>query len=206
MNIFLVSSVVILAFGVNLVVCSSNSIVISSNSIVILGNFIVVWKKNGEYYDGIPSSYTKSHLLPPMWHFLWDLTHSCTYLQVYYMISRKKNLFNDVPNFKIRKLNFQVIQRFTRKLYCLVAYNSLSDHRSSYLHFRSAIDTQFIWAIKTVYKTDFALSLCRFILSLWRPRLSDQVSKLSFYSLFGFLDRLLGYLDYLPVMIACLAV
>ncbi len=26
---------------------------------------------------------------------------------------QKKNLFNDVPNFKIRKLNFQVIQRFT---------------------------------------------------------------------------------------------
>ncbi len=27
--------------------------------------------------------------------------------------SEKKNLFNDVPNFKIRKLNFQVIQWFT---------------------------------------------------------------------------------------------
>ncbi len=26
---------------------------------------------------------------------------------------QKKNLFNDVPNFKIRKPNFQVIQRFT---------------------------------------------------------------------------------------------
>ncbi len=38
--------------------------------------------------------------------------HSCTYLQVYYMIRREKNLFNYVPNFKIRKQNFQVIQRF----------------------------------------------------------------------------------------------
>ncbi len=47
-----------------------------------------------------------------MWRFLWDLPHSCTYLQVYYMIRRKKK-FNDVPNFKSRKLNFQVIQKFT---------------------------------------------------------------------------------------------
>ncbi len=30
------------------------------------------------------------------------------------MIYRKKKLFNDVPNFKIRKLNFQSIQRSTR--------------------------------------------------------------------------------------------
>ncbi len=28
---------------------------------------------------------------------------------------QEKNLFNDVPNFKIRKLNFQVIQTFTPK-------------------------------------------------------------------------------------------
>ncbi len=51
-------------------------------------------------------------LLPPMWCFLWDLPHSCTYLHVYYLI-RKKKMFNDVPYFIIRKLNFQVIQRFT---------------------------------------------------------------------------------------------
>ncbi len=40
-----VSSVVVLAIGINLVACSSNSIVISSNSIVILNNSIVVSKK-----------------------------------------------------------------------------------------------------------------------------------------------------------------
>ncbi len=50
----------------------------------------------------------------PMGCFLWDLHLSYTYLQVYLMIRRKKHLFNDVPNFKIRKLNFQVIQRFIR--------------------------------------------------------------------------------------------
>ncbi len=45
MNILLVSSVVNLAIGINLVVCSSNSIGISSNSIVILSNSIAVSKK-----------------------------------------------------------------------------------------------------------------------------------------------------------------
>ncbi len=85
MNILLISSVVVLAIGINLVVCSSNSIVISSNSIIILGSFIVV-SKNWR----ILLLYTKSTLLPPMWRFLWDLPHSCTYLQVYYMIPRKK--------------------------------------------------------------------------------------------------------------------
>ncbi len=75
MNILLVSSVVVLAIGINLVVYSSNSIVISSNSIVILSTYIVVSKK---------------WKILPLWRFFWDLPHSCTYLQVYYMIHRKK--------------------------------------------------------------------------------------------------------------------
>ncbi len=109
MSILLVSSVGVLAIGINLVVCSSNSIVISSNSIVILSNSIVVSKKwrilrwnSIVVYKKPPSAPYVAFLvgLTPFMYLLAGILHD----------RQKKNLFNDVPNFKIRKLNFQVIQ------------------------------------------------------------------------------------------------
>ncbi len=68
--------------------------VVSKKWRILKWNSIVVYKK--------PIS-------APYVAFLIGLTSFITYLQIY----SEKKLFNDVPNFKIGELNFQVIQRFT---------------------------------------------------------------------------------------------
>ncbi len=116
MNILLVSSVVFLAIRINLVVCSSNSIVISSNSIVILSNFIVVSKEWRMLRWNSMVVYKKPPSAPYV-AFLVELTSFMYLLASIQLDPQEKKLFNDVPNFKIRKLNFQVIQRFTLILF-----------------------------------------------------------------------------------------
>ncbi len=110
-------------FGINLVVCSSNFIVISINSIVILSNFIVVSKKWRILRWNSIVIYKKPFSAP-----LRGV--SCGAYPIHVLTSRyttwtaEKKLFNDVPNFKIRKLNSQVIQRFAH-IYILSIYLSI---------------------------------------------------------------------------------
>ncbi len=76
MNI-LVSSIVVFAIGINLVVCSSNSIVISSNSIVVSKKWrILRWNSIVVYKKPLSANYVVFLVgLTPFMYLLTDILH-----------------------------------------------------------------------------------------------------------------------------------